>query len=186
MSTNESIRATSDISAPEPQPHPVEPVRAVLGQVVELLDGLDDRQYVAASVTTYDGTVGGHVRHCLDHVRALIRGARTGLVDYDDRQRGTDVETDRRTAIHAIGELDRELAALAPAELDQPVRVALILTADGRGAQTQSSLGRELAFLLSHTIHHGAMIGGMVRALGGSVPPDFGYAPSTLAARQHA
>ena len=39
------------------------------------------------------GGIGGHVRHCLDHVSALLASTRTGLCAYDRRQRGTDVET---------------------------------------------------------------------------------------------
>ena len=186
MTENASIRVKGNLGASISRLHPVEPVRAVLRQVTDLLEGMDDEQYVATHVTTYDGSVGAHVRHCLDHVRALVTGARTGLVDYDDRQRGTNIETNRRSAIAEIDQLNQALAAMDDNDIDKPVRIALILTPDGRGAQTHSSVGRELAFLLSHTVHHGAMIGGMVRALGGHVPRDFGYAPSTLAARQEA
>ena len=46
----------------------------------------------------------------------------------------------------------------------------------GRG----STVGRELAYVLSHTIHHNAIIGSMVKALGGVLPERFGYAPSTV------
>ena len=53
-----------------------------------------------------------------------------------------------------------------------------------REAQTvtlRSTIARELAFVLSHTIHHNATIRGMVIALGLSAPASLGYAPSTLA-----
>ena len=45
---------------------------------------------------------------------------------------------------------------------------------------TSSTLGRELLFLLSHTIHHYALIDLLLREEGFEVPPDFGMAPSTL------
>ncbi|NIP97468.1 MAG: hypothetical protein GWO24_30170, partial [Akkermansiaceae bacterium] len=41
-------------------------------------------------------------------------------------------------------------------------------------------LGRELQFLVSHTVHHFAMIGGICRALGVALEDDFGVAPSTI------
>ena len=44
-----------------------------------------------------------------------------------------------------------------------------------------SMVGRELLFVLSHTIHHIAMIGVMARAMAATVPQWFGYASSTIA-----
>ena len=43
----------------------------------------------------------------------------------------------------------------------------------------QTSLGRELAFVVQHTIHHAALIAVLLDILGVRVPADFGYAPST-------
>jgi hypothetical protein len=42
-------------------------------------------------------------------------------------------------------------------------------------------VGRELAFVLSHTVHHNALIAVMALTLGVSIPDRFGYAPSTIA-----
>jgi hypothetical protein len=42
-------------------------------------------------------------------------------------------------------------------------------------------VGRELAFVLSHTVHHNALIAIMAQTLGVPVPARFGYAPSTIA-----
>jgi len=39
---------------------------------------------------------------------------------------------------------------------------------------------RELAFVLSHTIHHHAVLGIMARELGVQAPERFGYAPATI------
>ncbi|UCF67889.1 MAG: DinB family protein [Acidobacteriota bacterium] len=49
-----------------------------------------------------------------------------------------------------------------------------------RRTWSRSSVGRELRFLLSHTVHHFAIIGLMLRMLGGEPPAAFGVAPSTL------
>ncbi len=50
----------------------------------------------------------------------------------------------------------------------------------GGPAFHNSSLGRELQFLASHSVHHFAMIGGICRALEAPLPDDFGAAPSTI------
>jgi len=47
--------------------------------------------------------------------------------------------------------------------------------------EVETTAGRELAFVLSHTIHHNALIDVMARTLGVPVPDRFGYAPSTIA-----
>ena len=51
--------------------------------------------------------------------------------------------------------------------------------ADEPACWSRSTLDRELRFIQSHTIHHFALIGWMLRALGVRIPEDFGLAPST-------
>ncbi|MBY0261388.1 MAG: DinB family protein [Phycisphaerales bacterium] len=154
----------------------------VLGGLRDVVSSLDASAYTAQSGPLFAGaTLGGHVRHCLDHARALVDYGDARAVDYDHRERGTPVETDPAAA---IGELDRVLAgidALAPEPVDTPLTVAVMPSRDGRSVALQSTLGRELAFVLSHTVHHNATVRGMVASLGLSLPGSFGYAPSTLA-----
>lgn len=169
----------------------VTPLREVLDQLRRLLDQLDASIYNAKPVTTYGGSVGGHVRHCLDHVNALLQGAPgnstpENLIDYEARQRGTEVETDVDAARAELDRLDAALAALPEDALECAVTTAIFLAADRPALHAPSSLAREVAFVLSHTIHHNAMIGGMVKALGGDVPADFGMAPGTLRHQQQA
>jgi hypothetical protein len=49
---------------------------------------------------------------------------------------------------------------------------------------THSSARRELQFLLSHTVHHYALIAMICRQYGVGVEEDFGVAPSTLKYRR--
>jgi uncharacterized damage-inducible protein DinB len=53
------------------------------------------------------------------------------------------------------------------------------LAADGRTVVTSSTIGRELAFVISHTIHHSAIINVLLRQRHVSTPTGFGYAAST-------
>ncbi|MEL7088253.1 MAG: DinB family protein [Planctomycetota bacterium] len=179
-----NTRLLPDLAA---DPSVVAPLREVLGQLRRLLDPLDADHYTRKPVTTYGGSVGGHVRHCLDHVSALLGGVHGGpdaLVDYEARQRGTDIENDRDAALAEVRRLDAELARMPESALAQTVTTSVFLAADRPALRAPSTVSREIAFVLSHTIHHNAMIGGMVKALGGRVPDGFGMAPGTLRHQQ--
>ena len=162
-------------------PPAVVPLVGVLRQTAALLESLTDEQYARKPVGVVPSSIGGHVRHCLDHVEAVLRGAGDGLLDYDRRERGTDVERSRTAALETIRRQERQLLDFPWPDGRSPLRLSVLLSPDAPPAVVLSSLGRELAFALSHTIHHGALIAVMAKLLGVVVPPDFGYAPSTLA-----
>ena len=162
-------------------PPAVVPLVGVLRQTAALLGTLTDDQYARKPVGVVPSSVGGHVRHCLDHVDALLRGAGDGLLDYDRRERGTDVERSRTAALESIRRQERQLLDLPWPSGHRPLRLSVLVSPDAPPSVVLSSLDRELAFTLSHTIHHGALIAVMAKLLGVAVPPAFGYAPSTLA-----
>jgi len=157
------------------------PLVRLLDELSELVTSLSDPQFVQKPVGVVPSSVGAHVRHCLDHVQALLQSLRSGTLDYDRRERGTSVESNRRDAIERIELLACELSHLELAACEKPLQVSLMMTVDGLPVLATSSVGRELAFVLSHTIHHNAIIGAMVKTLGAPLPEQFGYAPSTLA-----
>ena len=125
------------------------------------------------------GSVGAHVRHCLDHATALLSYSAGGELTYDSRLRGTDVEMDVRAAIGEIKRLHLALSDLDPSCLDQPIVLRSIMQREGGSVFVKTTLGRELAFVTQHTIHHCAIIGLLLEQVGVSVPRLFGYAPST-------
>lgn len=158
------------------------PVAALLHELLGVLEAISPDQYTArCGEQFFHGAVGGHVRHCLDHVRALVNGARDGEVDYDHRARGTGIETDPALAREEIRRLIAELGRLDADAARMVLRVVLIPTRDGGAVRVSSTLGRELAFVLSHTVHHNAIVKSMAFGLGVRTPASFGYAPSTLA-----
>lgn len=163
---------------------------ACLCQVDELVARFDAAAYATSLEGIFGGSIGGHVRHCLDHVRVLVETlerADQGPVpgdapaDYDTRSRGTDVETDPGAARAQLADLRDRLEQGARLPLDHPVSLSIMLSGDGLRIPMCSTVGREVAFVFSHTIHHQAMIGGMARHLGVEVPAEFGRAPSTIA-----
>lgn len=156
------------------------PLVAILQQPAEVIGSLTDEQYVRKPIGVVPGSIGGHVRHCLDHIEALLAGARTGRLDYDHRQRGTEVESRRHVALDTLQRLERQLLSFFHS-LDRPLRLNVMLSSASSPIEVETSVGRELAFVLSHTIHHNSLVGVMVNLLGLPLPERFGYAPSTIA-----
>jgi uncharacterized damage-inducible protein DinB len=154
---------------------------ATLEQLAAVLGALTDDQYVQRPVGPVASSIGGHVRHSLDHVRCLVRGVREGVIDYDRRERGTPVESLRCAALAEIERLAGELRAIPAAAQSQRLTLVGVVTGDGPAVHVQTTVGRELVFTLSHTIHHDALVAVMVAILGVLPPPRFGYAPATLA-----
>jgi hypothetical protein len=158
------------------------PLAAILDQLRGLIASLSSSDYTTRADERFArSTIGGHVRHCLDHARALVDGWKTGLIDYDHRARGTLIETSPTEASAELARLIAAMERLALLDADDAIDVAVMPSRDGAAVTLRSSLARELAFVLSHTIHHNATIRGMVVALGKPVPESFGYAASTLA-----
>jgi uncharacterized damage-inducible protein DinB len=155
------------------------PMEALLAQLAWVVRRLDHAQYVAERMQGISGSVGGHVRHCLDHVSALVEAASSGRIDYDNRRRGTAVELCRLAALTEIQRVTRDVRAMTALNLQRPVEVASVLDASGTSVVAPSSVGRELAFVVSHTIHHLAVIALLLRDLSIDVPARFGYAPTT-------
>jgi hypothetical protein len=162
-----------------PLPAPVTPLLTLLYQMRQTIERMDDATYTAPAPGRAAGGVGGHVRHCLDHVSALLSATRSGVCEYDRRRRGTDVETSRSAACTRIADLTSALLCLDALLLDEPVLVESQLEPGGAMMLTRSSVCRELAFVVSHTIHHNAILGQILQAHGLPVERRYGVAPST-------
>ncbi len=152
-----------------------------LEQGLELLHKLNRQALSSTAEDDHGAGIGGHFRHIIDYYRCFFRGLESGRVDYDARQRDPRLEKDRRQAIRVIEELIVELAVLTAADS----RRTLEVRGDAGGEDTEpqwnhSSIGRELHFLMSHTVHHYALIAVLLRARGQEPGESFGVAPSTL------
>ena len=155
---------------------------ALLMQTRTLVEGLSGEQYTKPGNERGTGSIGGHVRHVLDHIRALVRAvSEQDELDYDARERGTRVEHETGVAVNEIQQLicDLEQAALEQ-RASESVRVRTLVQPDAEPLRSASTVGRELAFVVSHTVHHQAMIAELIKRIGVTLPTDFGYAPGTV------
>ena len=74
----------------------------LLGDIEALLSELPAETYRARLAPRVSGSVGEHVRHCLDQVSALLAADPSTPLSYDRRHRGTTVETDPTEALRQI------------------------------------------------------------------------------------
>lgn len=155
---------------------------AVLGQSIALLEQIDDELYTRIDQQIFRSCVGTHMRHLLDFYGSFLRGLPSGRIDYDSRQRDLLVEQQRGAAIARLREIVAQLETLPFSDGMMPLlaRQDSSLLAEDTAAWGQTSLARELQALVSHTIHHYALIAVLLRRHGFEPDPDFGVAPSTL------
>ncbi|HMV83091.1 MAG TPA: DinB family protein [Blastocatellia bacterium] len=153
----------------------------LLEQGLALLAVIDDQPFAQAPKGIAQSGVGGHLRHCLDFYDSFLRGVGEGKIDYDCRERNVLIEKDRAAAATKIESIIRRLGELRTANGEQPLLVKLEGEQAGEAAAwSHSSISRELQFLLSHTVHHYALMAMLLRVQGVELPPEFGVAPSTL------
>jgi hypothetical protein len=158
---------------------PVQPLFGLLVQMRSMIERLDDEAYRRPAPGRTSGGVGGHVRHCLDHIAALVSATRSGVVEYDRRHRGTTVETCRMAALQQIASLAGQLAGLDASVLDEPLLVESQIDPSGAMILTRSSVCREVAFVISHTVHHNAIVAQLLAAHDVNLGARFGMAPAT-------
>ena len=151
----------------------------LLWQGVELLSRHSAASYVAVDAASFGSAIGSHFRHVLDHYQSFLAGLGNGLIDYDARKRNTPMETNLANALATIEATAARLSE-QDIDVDTPVEVRVSASTEGEEVRTRSSLGRELQFLVSHTVHHYALIAIASRMQGIYPKESFGVAPSTL------
>lgn len=157
----------------------VSALRERLDQLMRLVLTLPAESYCARP-SRVSGSIGEHVRHVLDHISSLVGASQLAVLSYDHRTRGTAVETQPGDAVREMMRLDRALERWGDRPLEDLVAVAAVTSTDGESITGWSTLARELAFVMNHTIHHQAIVALLLERLNAE-PPDerFGYAPST-------
>jgi uncharacterized damage-inducible protein DinB len=158
---------------------PPQVLAKLLDDLADTLMELPAELYVATPATGVSGSIGAHVRHVLDHVSAFVAADPSATLSYDRRDRGTSIETDPHAALSQILRLKNALEQQFVRDLAEPVRVTSMIARSGEALTGWSTRARELAFVVSHTIHHQAIIALLMSFQGLAVPAQFGYAPST-------
>ncbi len=150
-----------------------------LERLYQLLHQLDNEAYSYASVWLSRATIGQHTRHVIELIQCLVNGYDSGMINYDERKRDKQIETERLYAMQAI----RQLVAI----LDKPDRL-LILSGSFDNttvATANSTYKRELVYNIEHAVHHMALIKVALKELGIDFADEtFGVANATLQYRK--
>lgn len=157
---------------------------ALLQRLISIIETLSDQQFIHTDPAIFISSIGSHVRHVLDHYRIFLDGLEQGDINYDNRAREQLIEFNRSEALQCCNGLIHALESVT--DCQRVVNVTLDLSCGDSTVATEpevqvSTVGRELTFLHSHTVHHQAVIGFIMRLLKITpVPDDFGLAPATI------
>lgn len=153
-------------------------------QLRELLERLSAEEYTSKPEILSGASIGQHIRHILEFYVLLVSGSFTGTISYDKRERDIRIEEDRHFAIQTI---DRILAGINTLDEKFPVKLeANYSTNEKSQLLIDSSVGRELAYCIEHSIHHQALIKAGLIALDLThiINEQFGIAYSTIRYRK--
>jgi len=152
-----------------------------LNQLRSLLDRLDDSTYRYPSRFLHGATIGQHIRHILEFYQCLLSPNQFELVDYDARKRTPEIEQVRSEAICL---LDSIVTGLYDIHQDRPMGLSVNhgLSSQSKAQEVGTTLFRELAYNLEHTIHHEALIKVVLGEVEHEdlVDEKFGIAPATI------
>lgn len=139
------------------------------------LNSLDNIRLTTAFCET---GVSRHLRHIHDHERAVQNSLNSGVVDYNCRRRSDPGEHDIRVAFDTSQRL-RQFWLSADLS-DRPVEVrSEISVTHSHTLSLQSTLWRELMYMIHHNIHHLAYIKLLLDQQDIDLPDILGQAPAT-------
>ncbi len=148
-----------------------------LQSLSKLLQRLTDEQYNQKVAHLGNSSIGGHTRHVIELLQCAIDGYSTGQVDYVNRKRNLQLETDRVFAEVVLQQLDgfiivpdRQLKLIVE-QIDGSIELTNVTT----------TYYREMVYNTEHTIHHLALIKvAIIEMKLDLVGNDFGMAYSTI------
>ena len=148
-------------------------------QCAHLLQLISAEAYVDSSRGM--SSVGAHIRHILDRFHCFLAGMPAGSIDYDARKRDKSIEKNLDVATFALVSVRWRIETMAALDdLGNAITVRESVHHQGPAVTMPSTVGRELMGLVTHSIHHLAIIALIVKSYGYEMDSDFGKAASTI------
>ena len=151
---------------------------SALRQAAASIAKIADNIYKKPGENFFKSSVGCHFRHIIEHYTEFFKGLDSLRIDYDNRQRITEIEQNKQVAIASIEQIIDELQRLKDNE-DASVSIHSSSSVASETSFIASNLSRELLFLHSHLVHHFALIDIILKFFRVNVMTDLGIAPST-------
>ncbi len=156
-------------------------ILGLLDQSKALLAAVDDSGYSHPEAMAMNASLGGHMRHVLEHIEPILSCPASGVLDYDARPRDQRLESSRSIALSRVEACAEALRSMPDAWEADALRIRNRISEGEDGVVVAaSSRLRELIYAVAHTVHHFALIRVMCNLRGILLPTGFGYAPSTL------
>ena len=154
--------------------------QTILKQIFDLINQLNDAEYSAELDLLNGNSIGKHVRHVVEFFDLLVKGSSNGLINYDKRSHELLYETNSKATMEKLQYLSKEIDGITT--LDDLILEVSYADTDDQTVRIRSSVDRELAYNIEHTIHHMAIIKIAVQALFPKVrlAQNFGVAYSTV------
>jgi len=152
----------------------------ILNQGKNFLNSVSDEAYVKVVKPFFIASSGEHIRHVLDHFMVLMNGYEKGIINYDERKRGSQVETQRKLAILQLDKIEKWISSLDKNDFDKKlVIISEIAVSKTLATKATTTLQRELIFAASHAVHHYALIAISIQMQDLKLDKNFGIAPAT-------
>lgn len=149
-----------------------------LDELTNLLSQLSDTDYSKSYESLSGATIGEHTRHILEMFQCLEKGYDSGVLNYDDRERNIQIQTETKFARQCIENIKVGLKT-------ENKLIYLELVMNHLGMRIQSNYYRELLYNLEHCVHHQALIKvAVLQCENVLVDENFGVARSTIEYRK--
>ncbi|TDW47006.1 hypothetical protein EV144_10522 [Flavobacterium sp. 270] len=122
-----------------------------LDELTNLLDQLSNQSYSHSCEALSNSSIGAHTRHILEMFQCLENSYDSGVLNYDNRERNKQIETETEFAKQFISAVKSGLKR-------ENKIIYLEQMIDGLTFRIQSNYYRELLYNLEHCIHHQALI----------------------------
>lgn len=154
----------------------------ILAQCKNFILSVSPEQYKSTIKPHFISSPGKHIRHILDHYRALKEGCVSGQVNYNRHNRNSLVETSPQAALQLVTDMSTWLSTLSADEVlhSQICVVSEVSFTEKVHLTCDSTIVRELMFVGSHAVHHYSLIAAILSIQGYPQDDNFGLAPATL------
>lgn len=162
-----------------PAMHLTEACSNILSQLADLVDQIQERDFIKPVDTLSRSTIGQHLRHTLEFFMCFEQGYDKGIINYDKRAHDKLIESDKFLAISAIERITDFVHHLD----DKPLKLEVGYDLEHETFLTiDTTATRELVYNIEHAVHHMAIMKIGIREIASYVKlaPEFGIAASTI------